>query len=144
MRDRIFIDTNVLVHIANESSTFSAPLTNLLSTYRNTYDLWISRQVLREYAVVMSRPGILETPLAPDALVPDIMKWQQLFFIADENEFTTLNLQTLILAHQIKGKRIHDANIVATMIAYDIPNLLTLNIADFNKFEEIRLMEINL
>lgn len=32
------------------------------------------------------------------------------------------------------GKQIHDANIVATMIAFDVPQLVTYNVADFQRF----------
>lgn len=33
------------------------------------------------------------------------------------------------------GKQVHDANLVATMHAYGIDHLLTLNAADFRRFE---------
>ena len=33
------------------------------------------------------------------------------------------------------GKQIHDANIAATMLAHDIPRILTNNVADFRRFE---------
>lgn len=32
------------------------------------------------------------------------------------------------------GKQIHDANIVATMLAFDIRQLVTYNISDFQRF----------
>jgi hypothetical protein len=32
------------------------------------------------------------------------------------------------------GKQIHDANIIATMLAHGIPKLLTHNVADFSRF----------
>ena len=34
------------------------------------------------------------------------------------------------------GKRIHDANIVATMLAYGERRLLTLNATDFRRYED--------
>ena len=38
---------------------------------------------------------------------------------------------------KIVGKQVHDANIVATMQAYQIPYLLTANIGDFNRFSTL-------
>ena len=32
------------------------------------------------------------------------------------------------------GKQVHDANIVATMLAFDVPRLITYNGADFQRF----------
>ncbi|MGD0883585.1 MAG: hypothetical protein ABSA46_01700 [Thermodesulfovibrionales bacterium] len=40
----------------------------------------------------------------------------------------------------MKGKRIHDANIAATMIANGVSILFTLNVEDFKTFKEIRLI----
>ena len=38
----------------------------------------------------------------------------------------------------LSGKQIHDANIVATMLTYNIPILLTTNnIADFKRFSHL-------
>lgn len=34
----------------------------------------------------------------------------------------------------VGGKQIHDANIVATMQAYQIPKLFTLNVVDFQRY----------
>lgn len=41
----------------------------------------------------------------------------------------------------IGGKQVHDANIVATMLAYDIPCLLTHNTRDFERFGEVIRIE---
>jgi hypothetical protein len=37
----------------------------------------------------------------------------------------------------VSGKQIHDANIVATMIAYRIEYLLTHNVVDFERFTSL-------
>lgn len=37
----------------------------------------------------------------------------------------------------MSGKQIHDANIVATMIAYRIEYLLTHNVVDFERFTSL-------
>ena len=41
--------------------------------------------------------------------------------------------------HQIRGKQIHDANIVAVMLTHGIYRLVTYNQADFGRFDEISL-----
>jgi hypothetical protein len=42
----------------------------------------------------------------------------------------------------LKGKRIHDANIVASMMEFSIRLLFTFNVRDFRLFEEIHVFEI--
>ena len=56
------------------------------------------------------------------------------FQIADETAAVTEQLRRLITEVPVGGKQVHDANIVATMLAYDIPALLTHNTRDFERF----------
>ncbi|MGH7966313.1 MAG: VapC toxin family PIN domain ribonuclease, partial [Candidatus Binatia bacterium] len=46
----------------------------------------------------------------------------------------TERLLALMEQIAIGGKQVHDANIVATMLAYGIPTLLTNNTNDFARF----------
>ncbi len=47
----------------------------------------------------------------------------------------------LIYDIPVGGKKIHDANIVATCLAYGIPRLLTQNHSDFQRFEHLVRVE---
>jgi hypothetical protein len=40
-------------------------------------------------------------------------------------------------AAPVGGKQVHNANIVATMLAHGIPRLFTHNVADFNRFSTL-------
>ena len=142
MQDKIFLDTNILVYLANEDSPFHSEVLKKFKEIAGKYELWISRQVLREYAVVMTRQGIVEKPLSSNEIVSDIEKWTSIFQVADETEEVTQNLVELIEHYDIKGKKIHDTNIVATMMANSIPNLFTLNTNDFKKFIKIQLITV--
>ncbi len=139
MRDKIFVDTNILVYLSNEDSSFHVEVNKKFIEIFAQYELWISRQVLREYAVVMSSPAIIEKPLTAEEVVQDIEKWGKIFKIADETSEVTEILKKLIKEYDLKGKRIHDANIFATMLANSINKLYTLNIDDFKKFKGIEL-----
>jgi predicted nucleic acid-binding protein len=139
MRDKIFVDTNILVYLSNEDSSFHVEVNKKFIEISAQYELWISRQVLREYAVVMSSLAIIEKPLTAEEVVQDIEKWGKIFKIADETSEVTEILKKLIKEYDLKGKRIHDANIVATMLANSINKLYTLNIDDFKKFKGIEL-----
>jgi len=46
--------------------------------------------------------------------------------------------------YDLKGKRIHDANIVASMLKFSIPLIFTFNASDFKAFEEIQIMKVQL
>jgi len=142
MADRIFLDTNILVYLANEDSPFHLRVMEKFREIAGKSELWISRQVLREYAVVMTRPGIVGKPLSSKEAALDIEKWESIFQVADETEEVTGILVELIKAHDIKGKKTHDANIVAAMMANLIQTLFTLNADDFKRFKKIQLITI--
>lgn len=63
------------------------------------------------------------------------------FDVADETSTVTEQLVQLLSYYSIGGRQIHDANIVATMMAYDIANLLTHNTQDFERFGECVAIE---
>ena len=44
-------------------------------------------------------------------------------------------------SYPIGGKQVHDANIVATMLVYGIPCLLTHNARDFERFGDMVTVE---
>jgi predicted nucleic acid-binding protein len=48
-------------------------------------------------------------------------------------------LQELLRKYCVRGKQIHDANIVAVMLTHGICRLVTYNQADFARFGEITL-----
>lgn len=133
--NQIFVDTNVLVY-ANLSG---APLHQVAIHAIQAQEaagtqLWISRQVLREYIATVTRPQSYATPLPLSTVISRVQYFEQHFQIAEDSAAVTANLLSLIQQILVGGKQIHDANIVATMQEYGIPDLLTHNAADFARF----------
>lgn len=143
MNDRIFVDTNILVYLSDKDDAFHQIAKNNFEDITKKYEIWISRQILREYAVVVSRKEFVEKPLTSEEIIDDIKKWEKSFYVIDETQRITKNLKKLILKYNLKGKRIHDANIVASMMEFSIPLLFTINKKDFQAFKEIKVMEIH-
>ena len=44
-------------------------------------------------------------------------------------------LQALLTDVECSGKQVHDANVVATMLAHGIVTVVTMTLADFARFE---------
>jgi predicted nucleic acid-binding protein len=138
----IFIDTNVLVFATIPAAPFHARA--IAAIHRLAIakdDVWISRQVLREYLVLLTRLGVLPLPLAGSLAVKQVSAFSSLFRIADETSSVTTELLILIGAGIASGKQVHDANIVATCLANGIPRLLTHNIADFKRYGSMITIE---
>ena len=56
---------------------------------------------------------------------------EERFQVADDTAAVTGQLIKLLAEFTFGGKQVHDANIVATMLAYDVPCLLTHNVEVF-------------
>lgn len=140
MPDKIFIDTNILIYLVDEDSPFHQKCLKKFTHVIANSELWISRQVIREYSVITTRPGMIQNPLSTDELINDINHFENLFNIADDTKNTTDNLLNLIKKYNISGKKVHDANIVASMIEYNIKALFTNNESDFKRYDEIELI----
>jgi predicted nucleic acid-binding protein len=127
-----FVDTNVLVY-ANmaQAPVHAVALMQLQEVARTGAPLWVSRQVLREYLAVVTRPQRWSAPQPLMRALARVRYFQQRFQVADETAVVTARLLTLLRTIPAGGAQIHDANIVATMQAYGIQRLLTENVADF-------------
>jgi len=136
--DPVFVDTNVLVF----ANVATAPLYALAgATLRSLeaagVDLWISRQILREYLATLSRPQSYTPPLAMATLVADVTRFQGQYSVVEDGPAVTANLLTLLATIPTGGKQVYDANIVAAMQTYGLRRLLTHNVADFARFAKL-------
>lgn len=132
---KAFVDTNVLLRAMMPQMVLHAETEALVQKmWEDEVELWISRQVIREYLVQATHPNTLDSPLTIEQVMRQMETIQSLFRVADETEQVTAHLFSLLERYPTRGKQVHDANVVATMLAYNIDRLLTLNMDDFQRF----------
>jgi predicted nucleic acid-binding protein len=133
--ETLFVDTNVLVYASVvEAPLHEAALQAIQAHEQAGEILWISRQVLREYLATLTRPGQFPSPPSIAILMTQVRHFTARFHVADEGPLVTEQLLGLLTAVSVGGKKVHDANIVATMQVYGIRHLLTHNVDDFTRF----------
>lgn len=131
---RVFIDTNVLVYAAIPQSPFCLKARGVLARLeRAGHELCISRQVIRELLVQLSRTPHQE--YKPADIFAAVRTLEKHYWVAEEHSLVGEQLYLLLDKVPCGGKQIHDANIVATMLAFDIPQLFTYNLDDFRRFD---------
>jgi predicted nucleic acid-binding protein len=131
----VFLDTNILVYASFPGTPFYDAARARLSELESDGALfWTSRQALREFLASTTRPGAVVPPLTIAALSQAVRQFEAEFEIADEDAAVTALLLDVLKSRTVRGKQIHDANIVATMRRYGIPWLLTHNTADFTRY----------
>ena len=142
--DVLFLDTNVLLTATDSSRTEHGEAIRLLNEAGGRgLHLAVSGQIFREYLAVATRPldanGLGMTVGDAIANVNEFLRRAQSY---DENEEVARRLRQLALTYDVHGKRLHDANIVATMVAHGIRTLVTQNAADFASFDEIETVTV--
>ncbi len=134
--DPVFIDTSVLVAAAVDLHPSHGVATAFLARLAaDGGPACISGQVCREFLVALTRGLVEGRVFAVDEALAVLDKARASFVILDEDEAVVRELLHLVRRHDVKGKKLHDANIVATMRASGVGRLATLNAPDFQRFE---------
>lgn len=125
--DPVFVDTNVLVYADQAGSAFHARARAAIGRLeREGTALWISRQVLREYMVSVTRPtpaGV--PPMTRAEAAAAVEGFLTAYAVAEDGPAVMARLVELVRSVPVGGKQIHDANIVATMRVHGIARLLS-------------------
>ncbi|MFN7923117.1 MAG: PIN domain-containing protein [Bryobacteraceae bacterium] len=136
---RVLIDTNVLVRsVQRKHPSSRAARHALVALYRGDCSLFITPQNVAEFWNVCTRPkevnGIGLSIEAANRYVDQMQKF--LVVLAD----TTKAFQAwrkLVVEHAVKGAKVHDARLVASMRSYGIGRILTFNVGDFSRYGDI-------
>ncbi len=128
MADKVFIDTNVLLNAAfAQREKHQECQQEIEAQVSQDAELWISGQVIREFLRVATKMKSEGKELSFGEIHYHLSRYLTLCLIADETPEVRETLLRLWNELEIRGKHIHDANIVATMQATDIPILLSLD-----------------
>jgi predicted nucleic acid-binding protein len=139
----LFLDTNILIY----ASIKEAPEHQVVRAFvekqlANATPLYISRQVLREYLAVLSRPQSSFSSIPQASVLLWLKTWRDRCRVLDDTEIVMETLWQLYADIPFGGKQVHDANLVATLFSCGLDTLVTVNTVDFARFAP-RLKLIN-
>ena len=134
--DAILLDTSLLVAASVKMhpshQTARAFLTRLKADETPTC---ITPQVCREFLVVLTRQPVSGVTFTVEEAVNALAEWKTVSTLLEEDGGVIAELLRLIDERQVRGKQIHDCNLVATMIAHGVGRLATRNATDFKRYE---------
>lgn len=135
--DKLFVDTNILVYsLIQEMPLHELSRSVIERLIANEVSLWISPQIVRESLAVLTRPNQFSEDISPQTATQAIQELLPIFQLAEVTASATENLLEIVANYDVKGKQIHDANIVATMQSYGLITLLTENPDDFKRYQD--------
>ena len=136
------LDTNLLVRSCDPAASSYVQATNAVSSLlADGEQVYVSAQNLIEFWAVATRP-ILSNGLGLDReqAILEIEQILNQFALLQDNPTIFAHWWQLVTTQNIAGKRVHDARLVAVMLAYGITHLLTFNTQDFKSFTTIALV----
>jgi len=134
--DRAVLDTNILLAATDESREDHEDAIAAINVWpASGVVLYTSGQILREYLAVATRPvdhnGLGMTQ--PDAIA-NVRALRARLNLLSEDVKVGGRLLELLDTIECRGKQVHDANVVATMLVHGIDTVVTLNVDDFARF----------
>ena len=113
-----------------------------LTRLRNQNEtLTITAQNLVEFWAVVTRPvGENGLGYTVQQAADEIAVLRRLFFSLPEEPLFE-KWKSLVEKHQVSGKNVHDARLVAAMSVHRVPRILTFNVQDFRRYTSIQALD---
>ena len=141
----VLLDTNVLLRLSDGASPDQPVATQAISHLRLRGDRsCVTAQNIIELWAVATRPlDVNGLGWTTRRTADEIEQLLNRFQLLEDSPGILTNWLTLVKAHDIKGKKVHDARLVATMQVHGVTHLLTFNTDDFKSYPNITLLHPN-
>jgi predicted nucleic acid-binding protein len=136
------VDTNVLLRSIDDDHPAQLVAENALLQLRDQGDTpSIFPQNLIEFWAVATRP-IASNGLgwSVERTNQELAHLTKLFVVLSDSDAVLIEWKGIVLRHLVIGKQVHDAHLVAAMLAHSVTHLLTFNNADFKRYSEITVV----
>ena len=132
-------DTNILLRSAQTSHPMSGDVARVVRVLLAREDeLFVIAQNLIEFWAVATRlianNGL---GLTIAQATQELTKLKDLFVILPDTADILPEWEQLVVEHQVLGKQVYDARLVAAMSVHNLTHLLTFNTDDFKRFTTI-------
>jgi predicted nucleic acid-binding protein len=112
----------------------------LIALYRDGHDLFLTTQNVAEFWNVCTRPvDVNGLGLSIEGADRYTAKLERLFGILPDSIQAFGLWRKLVVDQEVRGVKVHDARLVASMGTSDIQLIVTFNVADFTRFPGIEV-----
>lgn len=139
---RVLVDTNILVRsVERNHPLMRAARQSLRSLIQQGHEPCIAPQNIAEFWNVCTRPfeanGLGNSIAATDRLTSRI---ETFFTVLPDSMEIFRHWRQLVVSHEVKGAKVHDARLVAIMETHGVRHLLTFNAADFKRYANVAVL----
>ncbi len=138
--DPYLLDTNILLRLSQSdpSPHERAVVSAVEGLYRSGTKLFYTLQNAAEFWNVSTRPkennGV---GLSIEAVNNQLKRIENTCALLLDTYAVAREWRRLVVRYGVSGRQVHDARLVATMLAHDVPKLLTLNTDDFFRYGDV-------
>lgn len=129
-------DTNLLLRLADPASPQHLIATESLARlFRQGDEVFLTAQNFIEFWAVATRPlNANGFGWTSERTAREVFELQRRFPLLTDSPEIFVRWLELVKEFSVTGKRVHDARLVAVLLAHNVENLLTFNTADFAAF----------
>jgi len=137
------LDTNILARAAQPAHPMYRTASDAVDELLRQRDmLCFVPQSIYEFWVVATRPAAQNgLGMAPAQALAELARLQALCTLLGETPAVLTQWQQLVIQLQVRGKSAHDAHLVAAMIVHGVGRILTFNVADFRRYQNITVLD---
>jgi predicted nucleic acid-binding protein len=137
------LDTNIWLRSVQQQSPHHVLAVEALAILLHRGDeVFITAQNVIEFWSVASRPAEANGfGWSVETVRGEVERLQAQFPLLDDTSDVYIHWLQLVSAGQVTGRRVHDARLVAVMLANGVTHLLTFNADDFRQFPAITVVK---
>jgi predicted nucleic acid-binding protein len=130
------LDTNVLLRYASPADAAHATAKGAIASVQGSGETpCIFPQNVYEFWAAATRPvAVNGLGLSVPEAQTEVARLKRLFALLLDQPTLFAEWESLVTAHDCKGKVAHDARLVAAMRTHGVTRILTFNVADFSRF----------
>jgi predicted nucleic acid-binding protein len=135
----ILVDTGILLRLVIPADALHAEVRGSIKTLKaRGVHLVTLTQNISEFWNVCTRPAVARGGygFTVSAAAKKVRLLERLIEIKPDSHAAYQEWKQLLITHNVRGTKAHDARIVAAMKVYGIKHLLTLNGDDFRRFHQ--------
>jgi predicted nucleic acid-binding protein len=136
---RCLVDTNILLRISRQSDPQHLLIgASLKALKKQGCELYYALQNVAEFWNVSTRPVEKNGYGLSIAQTRERVEYiERTMTLLPDSERVYSLWRRLVVDHNVRGVLVHDAHLVATVLAYDVSHILTLNQADFMRYSGV-------
>lgn len=140
---KILVDTNILLRAIQPNNPMSqVAIQAVKSLLGSGTDVCVFNQSLIEFWNAatrnISQNGLGLSPAQADA---ELNRIEFMLTILPDHPAIYAEWRKLVVVHSVSGKQVHDTRIAAAMNVFGISQLLTFNVGDFKRFQNISIID---